>query len=80
LGAGIMQDINPFAFYSRKVNADQRINSTTEIELLSTFETCKEYANILFKYQIIVYTGHKDNTVNVLKNASDCELCWHSLL
>jgi RNase H-like domain found in reverse transcriptase len=43
LGAVIMQDKKPIAFYSRKINAAQRRYTTTERELLSTIETCKEY-------------------------------------
>ena len=43
LGAVIMQDKKPIAFYSRKLNTAQRRYTTTERELLSTIETCKEY-------------------------------------
>jgi RNase H-like domain found in reverse transcriptase len=69
LGAAIMQDKKPFAFYSRKRHAAQR-RYTTERELLSTIETCKEYKNILLDYPIIVFTDHKNSTFNGLK-ASD---------
>jgi RNase H-like domain found in reverse transcriptase len=64
LGAVIMQDKKPIAFYSSKLNAAQRRYTTTEHELLSTIETCKEYKNILLGYPIIVYTDHKNNTYN----------------
>ena len=47
LGAVIMQDEKPIVFYSRKLNTAQRRYTTTERELLSTIETCKEYKNIL---------------------------------
>jgi RNase H-like domain found in reverse transcriptase len=70
LGAVIMQDKKPLAFYSRKLNAAQRRYTTAEHELLSTIETCKEYKNILLGYPIIVFTDHKKNTFNGLK-ASD---------
>jgi RNase H-like domain found in reverse transcriptase len=79
LGAVIMQDKKPIAFYSRKRNAAQRRYTTTERELLSTIETCKEYKNILLGYPIIVYTDHKNNTYNGLK-ASDRVLRWLLLL
>jgi RNase H-like domain found in reverse transcriptase len=62
LGAVIMQDEKPLTFYSRKLNTAQRRCTTTERELLSTIETCKEYKNILLDYPIIVYTDHKNNT------------------
>ena len=79
LGAVIMQDKKPIAFYSRKLNAAQKRYTTTERELLSTIETCKEYKNILLGYPIIVYTDHKNNTFNGLK-ASDRVLRWLLLL
>jgi RNase H-like domain found in reverse transcriptase/Reverse transcriptase (RNA-dependent DNA polymerase) len=79
LGAVIMQDKKPIAFYSHKLNAAQRRYTTTECELLSTIETCKEYKNILLGYQSIVYTDHKNYIFNGLK-ASDCVLRWLLLL
>jgi hypothetical protein len=64
LGAVIMQDKNPIAFYSRKLNTTQKRYTTNERELLSAIETCKEYKNILLGYPIIVFTDHKNNTFN----------------
>jgi hypothetical protein len=81
LRAVIMQDKKPIAFYSRKLNTDQKQYITTERdrELLSDIETCKEYKNILLgnHESIIVFTDHKNNTFNGLK-ASDLVLllCW----
>jgi hypothetical protein len=51
LGAVIMQDKNPLAFYSRKLNIAQRQYETTERgrKLLSAIETCKEYKNVLLE-------------------------------
>ena len=74
-----MRDKKPIAFYSRKINSAQRRYTTTERELLSTIETCKEYKNILLGYPIIVYKEHKNNTFNDLK-ASDLVLRWLLLL
>jgi RNase H-like domain found in reverse transcriptase len=62
-----MHDKKPIAFYSRKLNAAQRRYTTTERELLSTIETCKEYKNILLSYPTIVYTDQTYNTINGLK-------------
>jgi hypothetical protein len=75
----IMQDKKPIAFYSRKLNTAQKRYTTTEIELLSAIETCKEYKSILLGYHqpIIVFTDHNNNTFNGLK-ASDWVL--HCLL
>jgi hypothetical protein len=52
LGAVIMQDKNPIAIYSRKLNTAQKRYKTTENhrELLSAIETCKEYKNIYLGY------------------------------
>ena len=74
-----MQGKKPIAFYSLKINASQRRYTTTERELLSTIETCKEYKNILLGYPIIVYIDHKNHTFNGLK-ASDRVLRWLLLL
>ena len=74
-----MQGKKPIAFYSRKLNPAKRRCTTTERELLSTIETCKEYKNIFLWYPIIVYTDNKNNTFNGLK-ASDCVLLWLLLL
>jgi hypothetical protein len=83
LGAVIMQDKEPIAFYSQKLNTAQKRYTTTERELLSAIETCKEYKNILLGYNkpIIVFTDHKNNTFNCLK-ASDrvVRTCWLLLL
>jgi hypothetical protein len=79
LGAVIMRDKKPLTFYSRELNVAQQRYTTTEHELLSTIETCKEYKNILLGYQIIVYTDHKSNIFNGLKS-SDRVLCWLLLL
>jgi RNase H-like domain found in reverse transcriptase len=58
LGAVIMQDEKPISLYSRKRNAAQRRYTSTELELLSTIKTCKEYIKILLGYPITVYTDH----------------------
>jgi hypothetical protein len=78
-----MQDKHPIAFCSRKLNTSQKRYTTTERELLSAIETCKEYKNILLGYHlpIIVFTYRKNNTFNGLK-ASERVLhtCWLLLL
>jgi hypothetical protein len=81
LGAVIMQDEKPIAFYLRNLNRAQKRYTTTERELLLAIETYMEYKNILLGYPIIVFTDHKNNTFNGLK-ASDRVLrtCWLLLL
>jgi hypothetical protein len=50
LGAVIMQDKKPAAFYSRNFNIAQERYTTTEGELLSNIISCKECKNILLGY------------------------------
>jgi hypothetical protein len=64
MGAVIMQDKKPIAFYPRKLNAVQQRYTTTERELLSIIETRKEYKSILLRFPIIVYIDHNSNTFN----------------
>jgi hypothetical protein len=58
LGAVIMQEEKPLAFYSRKLNKHQRRYTTGEQELLSIVETLKEFRNILLGQRIVVHTDH----------------------
>jgi hypothetical protein len=57
LGAVIMQDKKPIAFYSQKLNTAQKRYTNTERkqELLAAIETCKEYKNILLGSQHSFY-------------------------
>jgi RNase H-like domain found in reverse transcriptase len=73
LGAVIMQDKKPIAFYSLKLTAAQRRYTTSEGKLLSINESCKEYKNILLGYPIIVYTDHSYASFCSLKNR-ECQL------
>jgi RNase H-like domain found in reverse transcriptase/Reverse transcriptase (RNA-dependent DNA polymerase) len=59
LGAVIMQEGRPLAFYSRKLNSTQKRYTTGEQELLSIVETLKEFQNILLGQKVIVHTDHK---------------------
>jgi hypothetical protein len=83
LGAVIMQDRKPIAFYSRKLNTAQKRYATNERnrDLLSVIETCKEYKNILLGYHdsIVVITDHTNNTLIGLI-ASGRVFCWLLLL
>jgi hypothetical protein len=83
VGAVIMQNKKPIAFYSRKLNTAQKRYTTTERdrELLSAIETCKEYKSILLGFPITVFIDYKNNTFNGLKaNPSDRVLRTYWLL
>ena len=78
LGAVIMQERKPLAFYSRKMNAQQRRYTTGEQELLSIVETLKEFRNILLGQKLIVHTDHKNIVYGNLAN--DRIARWRLLL
>jgi len=62
LGAFIIQNNQPIALYSRKLNPNQANYTTTERELLSIMETLKEFRNILLGQKIKVCTDNKNLT------------------
>jgi len=78
LGAVIMQENKPLAFYSRKVNSAQKRYTTGEQELLSIVETLKEFRNILLGQSITVHTDHKN--LLYAKLPSDRMVRWRLLL
>ena len=78
LGAVIMQNNKPLAFYSRKLNDAQKRYSTGEQELLSIVETLKEFKNILLGQSITVHTDHKNLLYE--KTCSDRVIRWRLLI
>jgi hypothetical protein len=78
LGAVIMQEDKPLAFYSRKLTDTQKRYTTGEQELLSIVETLKEFKNILLGQKVIVHTDHKNIIYGNLNN--DRIIRWRLLL
>ena len=68
LGAVIMQDDKPLAFYSRKLNSAQKNYTTGEQELLSIVETVKEFRTMLWGNELIIHTDHKNIIYGNLSN------------
>ena len=60
LGAVIIQDGEPIAFFSQKLNDAQTRYTTIEKELLGIVETLKEFKNILLGQRVVVYTDNKN--------------------
>ena len=66
LGAVIVQNNRPIAFFSRKLTDVQQRYSVTDIELLAIIETLEEFRGMLLGREITVYTDHKNLTSPLL--------------
>jgi hypothetical protein len=58
LGAVILQDGKPIAYYTKDMNKAQSKYSTGEKEPLLIVETLKEFQNILLEQTVVVHTDH----------------------
>jgi hypothetical protein len=71
LGACIMQDDIPVAFYIKKLNSAHANYATIDKELLCVIATLNEFHSMLLGAELHFHTDHK-NILNVADSSKQC--------
>ena len=71
LGACIMQDDLPVAYYSKKLNGAQMNYATIDKELLCVIATLREFRSMLLGAELHIHTDHQ----NILRVGDSSERC-----
>ena len=80
LGAVISQDDKPIACFSCRLSKLQRNCTTIEKKLLSIVECLKKFRNILFGYEIHIFSDHKNLVYEATLSESQRIMRWWLLL
>ncbi len=76
LGACIMHDDRPVAYYGRKLNSAQHNYATIDEELLCVVAILKKFQSMLLDAELHIYTDHKN--ILTVGNLSELQLHWNS--